>query len=229
MAKNMVALSDAMKHASSTLLVLITLETTSLFFWNWKLVTNSLSITLNMPHVMVVGLLFTIHILQLCQCVSFCIQLNTRRQFQMSFAAMSLLQFLELGVRIGSGDAAESFKCACLLAASTLRLLDVLSSAEQRVYSGFVGSASSDNAALADVVVARLRRGLTRYRASSLMQITCAAVIVHTAATSESVLRGTELRRQLGRAAWKRSMSLLAMLCSLAIFDRSKRGFKKHL
>jgi hypothetical protein len=224
----MVALSDAMKHASSTLLVLITLETTSLFFWNWKLVTNSLSITLNMPHVMVVGLLFTIHSLQLCQCVAFCIQLNTRRQLQMSFGAMSLLQFLELGVRIGSDDAAESFKCACLLAASTLRLLDVLSSAEQRVYSGFVGSTSSDNA-LADVVVARLRHGLTRYRASSLMQITCAAVVVHTAATSESVLTGTELRRQLGRAAWKRSMSLLAMLCSLAIFDRSKGGFKKHL
>jgi hypothetical protein len=219
--------SESMRAASTAAIVMILFENAYLFLKKWKIHANSLSISLELPYGLIATALATIHVLQTLSCLFLCVPTTTRAQTQLAYGVLSIALFVELTLRVASSDDAAATKCALLLGACANKLLDCLCSAERRVYSGFVGD--SQRFELIDSVVSRLREASTRYKVAALSQISCVAVLLYTATTAESVLRGAELRRQLGHASWSKTISLVALLSSFAVFDRSSRNRKKHL
>ena len=221
--------SDALRFTSAATIVFILAENGIIFFKNWKIYSNSLSISLNIPFRVVAFVLLVLHALQVACCASICVSTKSKLQTHATYILLSCLLFCELLLRVSSNDDAAATKCTFLLVACANILLDSLSSTEQRVYSGFVGEVKSNQIAFVDTVVGRFREAATRYRVASLSQVTCVAVLLYTLITAESILNGAELRRQLGHASWSKSVSLISMLSSFAVFDRSYRSRKKHL
>lgn len=202
-------------------------ENALVFLANWRMQSDSISIALRLPFGLVATALCATRLVSLVCGLLTLVPTLTRNRARAAFAALVAVFVFEAALHASTGDFGGASRSALALAvACAARALELASSIDRRVYSGFVGDARSP---IVDSTVGLLRQRCTRYRVSALAQIACAVLVLYALVSAESVVRGAALRRQLGRATWRKTASAVSLLSSFAVFDRSDFIGRKRL
>ena len=218
--KNM---GDHARTISTALIVLVCFENNVRLLLDRDSTALFLSVTLGTSRGMSMACVLIIHVFQILASFAILIPVpssNSKLSKGGGFGVMLAMMLLELSLALVSNDAPTSKKCALLGLACAFRLLDVLSSTEQRVYSGFVGQI--DDSFVVDRIVGTLRGAATRYKANALTKLVTILVLLYAIGDHRLMFfPRTTLRRQLARSAWTTLLSFLSLSYSICVFDRT--------